>query len=237
MTGLPFAPETWVYGRTELSWELLQEWAARLPILEAAAHVFTTQGVYETTVQAILDRAGVSRGTFYKYFRNKEEVVAELYALAAQMLLATIREAADRATTPQDKLRAGVDVFLEIHVQWGALIRVLQPEAARPDSPLYPRRQQLLDGLAQLLDEGVRQFQGRQLDPLVFQSLALAMESLAIYVLPQVGVHTSAFQRARQVMLSLLEHVLAPPGSQPTPLPTRPVSVEQPAETGVEHEQ
>lgn len=231
MTELPFAPETWVQARAELSWEALQDWAARLPILEAAAHVFAAQGVQETTVQAILDRAGVSRGTFYKYFRNKEQVVAELYALAAQMLLAAIREAADKATTPLDKLRAGLDVFLAVHAQWGALIRVLQPEAARPDSPLYPTRRQLLDGLAQLLDEGVRQFQGRQLDPLIFQALALALESLAVYMLPHTPADTPAFQRARQVMLSLLEHVLAPPGAMVAPLPTQTqaAAVEAPA--------
>lgn len=43
-------------------------------ILEAAFDLFLERGVEEVSVQEITDRAGVAKGTFYIYFRDKEEL-------------------------------------------------------------------------------------------------------------------------------------------------------------------
>lgn len=43
-------------------------------ILEAAFELFLERGVDEVSVQEITDRAGVAKGTFYIYFRDKEEL-------------------------------------------------------------------------------------------------------------------------------------------------------------------
>lgn len=207
--GPPHGTETW------------QEWLNKAPILEAAAYVLSVRGAPDTTVQNILDRAGISRGTFYKYFRNKEEVLTELYRYAAHMLTTAIAEAAQRATEPLAKVRAGVDVFLAVHERWGDLMRVLQPEAMRSDSPLYPIRQAAHAELVTLMDEGVWQAQGRRVDLLVYRALILALESISNHILAQPTSDSADFARVRQAMLSIMEHVLAPPGSSVTPLPTR----------------
>jgi len=54
-----------------------QEVRARL--MEAALTLFRDQGVDETTVQSIVDRAGTSKGTFFNYFATKEHVLAAYY--------------------------------------------------------------------------------------------------------------------------------------------------------------
>ncbi len=194
---------------------------SKAPILEAAARVFGEKGVPDTTVQDILDRAGISRGTFYKYFRNKAGVLTELYRYAADRLTTAIGHAAQQSPDPLGKVRAGVDVFLAVHAHWGDLLRVLQPEAMRPDSPLYPIRQATHADLVRLLDEGVWEAQGRRVDPLVYRALILALESISNHILTQTGGDSADFVRARQAMLSIIEHVLAPPGSPATPLPQR----------------
>ncbi len=40
-------------------------------LLEAAFKLFINKGVYDTTVQEIVDEAGVAKGTFYLYFKDK----------------------------------------------------------------------------------------------------------------------------------------------------------------------
>ena len=40
-------------------------------LLEAAFSLFIQKGVYNTTVQEIVDKAGVAKGTFYLYFKDK----------------------------------------------------------------------------------------------------------------------------------------------------------------------
>ncbi|GIP34921.1 TetR/AcrR family transcriptional regulator [Paenibacillus sp. J2TS4] len=47
----------------------------RNEILDAAEMLFTTQGYSNTTVNDILNKVGIAKGTFYYYFQSKEEVM------------------------------------------------------------------------------------------------------------------------------------------------------------------
>lgn len=49
-------------------------------LLQAAYALFTTKGYVETSVAQIAERAGVSLGTFYQYFRDRAGVMAALLA-------------------------------------------------------------------------------------------------------------------------------------------------------------
>lgn len=49
-------------------------------LLDAAKELFFDRGFRETTIEMITDRAGVSTGTFYLYFKNKREIYMTLYA-------------------------------------------------------------------------------------------------------------------------------------------------------------
>ncbi len=49
-------------------------------ILEAAARIFEERGTTAATTDAIAERAGVSIGSLYQYFPNKESLLATLSA-------------------------------------------------------------------------------------------------------------------------------------------------------------
>jgi AcrR family transcriptional regulator len=51
--------------------------ATRAKIREAANQLFLEQGFEATTVDAIVARAGISKGTFYLYFERKEDLLLE----------------------------------------------------------------------------------------------------------------------------------------------------------------
>ncbi|NJE06313.1 TetR/AcrR family transcriptional regulator [Thermococcus sp. M36] len=44
-------------------------------ILKASEKLFAEKGYDETTVDEIVEKAGVAKGTFYNYFRSKEELI------------------------------------------------------------------------------------------------------------------------------------------------------------------
>ncbi len=50
----------------------------RTHILESSKAIFSSKGYYEAHVEDIIKAAGVGKGTFYLYFKNKEEIFVSL---------------------------------------------------------------------------------------------------------------------------------------------------------------
>ncbi len=49
----------------------------RKEILETAERFFLTEGYESTSIQGIIDAIGIAKGTFYHYFKSKEELLRE----------------------------------------------------------------------------------------------------------------------------------------------------------------
>lgn len=64
--------------------------AKRRHILDTAAKVFAERGYHGTTVRDVLSEAGVSTGSFYFYFSNKEELFETVYDEMNNMYLNVI---------------------------------------------------------------------------------------------------------------------------------------------------
>lgn len=62
----------------------------RSELLDHAQALFFERGYERTTIQDIIDRAGVSKGGFYHHFSSKEEMLAALAARLAQEAVARV---------------------------------------------------------------------------------------------------------------------------------------------------
>jgi AcrR family transcriptional regulator len=65
--------------------ELVQKRSAQ--ILEAAARVFAQKGYHAATTKEIASEAGVSEGTIYNYFQNKEDLLLSVPRLISETTL------------------------------------------------------------------------------------------------------------------------------------------------------
>ena len=74
---------------TEETAPLLSKPKAKERILEAAMEVFSHKGFHPATMDEISDKAGVGKGTLYRYFETKEKLFAELVRLRLEELGAT----------------------------------------------------------------------------------------------------------------------------------------------------
>src|SRR3546814_1560265 len=77
----------------------------RCKILDAAKREIGRRGFAEASVSTITAEAGVAQGTFYIYFRSKEDVMRELVLHMGRMLRHHLTEATAAATDRIDAER------------------------------------------------------------------------------------------------------------------------------------
>ncbi|GJM39030.1 MAG: hypothetical protein DHS20C19_23970 [Acidimicrobiales bacterium] len=77
--------------------------ATQQRILSAAAEVFASEGYARTSVEAITDRAGCSRPTFYQYFSGKEDLHRRLAARLGSELAALVDDLRPVDATPSGR--------------------------------------------------------------------------------------------------------------------------------------
>ena len=56
----------------------------REALLNTAFELFTTQGIAQTTINNIVEAAGVAKGTFYLYFKDKYDIRNKLISHKAK---------------------------------------------------------------------------------------------------------------------------------------------------------
>ncbi|MDC0765541.1 TetR/AcrR family transcriptional regulator [Streptomyces sp. HD] len=89
-------------------------------LLEAAATVFTTTGYTAASTNAIAREAGVSPGTLYQFFPNKEAIAIELGDRLMHEMRETYGEAlgpVDPATTLEQAVGQAVDRFIAFNCE------------------------------------------------------------------------------------------------------------------------
>lgn len=194
---------------------------AKSDVLFNAIGVFARKGISETTVQDLLEAANISRRTFYKYFKNKVDVLESIYQLAAEML--TTRFNAERASAGSlaEFVMRCVDLYFDYHASLGPLVRMMTEEARRTGSPLAQHREALIKQIVSLFDEKYHEVEGAHLDPLVHYALIWSMESASINLLTNTSCTQVEVDRYKAVMRSVAARVIASDGDGVRPdLPT-----------------
>ncbi len=99
-------------------------------ILESAAHILVESGYEQLTTNRVAEKAGVSIGSLYQYFPNKEALVGELVDRHCDRLNAIVGETLLSAgeLTPRDLARALVRGVYRAQYENPALIRVLRQQ-------------------------------------------------------------------------------------------------------------
>ena len=65
---------------------------SRKILLDAAVKVFARQGYHDTLVSDIVAEAGVGQGTFYRYFKDKREILDTVFEQFVEGLLGQFAE-------------------------------------------------------------------------------------------------------------------------------------------------
>ena len=125
-------------------------------LLDAAGEEFGVNGYHDTAISHITQRAGVGLGTFYVYFKSKQEVfqalVADMGARTRHALSESVKDAPNRIEAE----RLGIRAYLEFVRTHKSLYRIVMeaqfvaPEAYREYYRVFSEgyRQQLTQAAA-----------------------------------------------------------------------------------------
>jgi AcrR family transcriptional regulator len=113
-------------------------------------------GYREVSVQEVLDRAGVSRPTFYEHFENKEACFLAAFDAAVARLRTRLETTAEDGEGWRERFRLSLEELLSFVAEDpdAAMSLIVDARAACP--PALERRDELLDHFASCLDSMVR---------------------------------------------------------------------------------
>ena len=110
-------------------------------MLQAASEL----GYGEATVQHVIERAGVSRPTFYEHFTNKEDCFLAAFDATAARLRDRVAAAAGKGgDNLRDRLRFGLETLLHFASTEPEAARTLIVEARAASADAVMRRDELL---------------------------------------------------------------------------------------------
>jgi len=142
-------------------------------LLDCAQQLFFSRGYENTTVNDVIDKAGVSKGAFYHYFDAKEEL---LEALAARFVRDSVAQVADILEDPAlgalGRLNAFLARFRRIRIEAMPNMRAAFDSLFQPENIVLFHRintatiEMLTPVLTRIVAEGVEEGVFDTIDPL-----------------------------------------------------------------------
>jgi AcrR family transcriptional regulator len=124
----------------------------RRRILDAVADLCERIGYVSMTVQDVIAAAGVSRKTFYRNYRDKEDAFLASYDDASQRVLAQVKEAYASADSLVDRTREALRALLGAAAAEPAVASMCLVEVLAAGPTALERRNATMRELAALID-------------------------------------------------------------------------------------
>jgi AcrR family transcriptional regulator len=184
----------------------------REEILKSALELFREEGFEKVTVESIAKKTGIAKGSFYNYFKSKEEVYEAVVSSVASRSLELAKEILSEGQSPKERLMRYIDWTFELaKMQEKSLSRVLSPNANKAQQKIYLAA--LDEGTVQLIPVFTKLFQeGMMNGDFVLPNASYA----AAFVLGAFrGIHSQFYkneetdmEKSREYLLELLSNSL-----------------------------
>lgn len=121
--------------------------------MEAAKQLFCEKGYYKTTANAIARRAGVSVGSFYAYFSDKEAIFAELAERVYLRVVTEITRCMGQLSRPDINKQVWLRDTIGIYM----VIMLSEPYLTRQSAVLYYTHAPRVVTIIQKLERSIQQ--------------------------------------------------------------------------------
>ncbi|GEL77223.1 TetR/AcrR family transcriptional regulator [Tenuibacillus multivorans] len=83
-------------------------------IIESSIELFAEKGFHATSVQEIVDKVNVAKGSFYNYFQSKEDLIVSIYDYYFVMIMEKMSEARGEAQNPREALTNQISILFQL---------------------------------------------------------------------------------------------------------------------------
>ena len=90
-------------------------------LLQTASEIFNRVGYHRTDSNQIAHEAGYATGTFYKHFKDKQELFLAVYERWVATEWEAVEDVLSAGGTPRQIARALVDLSISFHTRWRGL--------------------------------------------------------------------------------------------------------------------
>src|SRR5947208_8037163 len=99
--------------------------ARNLQILDTAAQLFAKRHYHEVRMDDIAVQAGVSKGTLYRYFEDKEDLYLALTVHGMKRLLEESQHRIDDAAEPEEKLPSFITGIIRFYQKYPYFLELI----------------------------------------------------------------------------------------------------------------
>lgn len=150
-------------------------------LIVAMLNAVAELGYLETNVQDVIDRAGVSRPTFYEHFSNKEDCFLAAFDTSAERLRKKVAAAARKGGNVwRDRVRYSLEALLRFAIREPETARTMIVEARAASTAAVRRRVELMDEFANCLHRQAEELlpKGDSQTPMTASGIVGGIESL-----------------------------------------------------------
>ncbi|MBU0992814.1 MAG: TetR family transcriptional regulator [Proteobacteria bacterium] len=113
-------------------------------IVETAFQVFKEKGYSETTINDIVLKARVGKGTFYQYYQNKEDLFLE----CADRIVSDLRDEMENLAAPEEQISERLSkrmiIFLSYYPRWIDFMNILRGVSVSQNETLRKKLNQVM---------------------------------------------------------------------------------------------
>ncbi|MCB9640077.1 MAG: TetR/AcrR family transcriptional regulator [Myxococcales bacterium] len=155
-------------------------------ILRAAIGVLAERGFHRTTIHDIAQSAGVADGTIYLYFKNKDQLLIELFEEVMARALRLFREALREEQGAEAKMRTFLHTHLRLVEHDPEIAQIISVELRQSSifikeykNPLFG---EYLKIIGQILHEGIEEgvFRSNLRPALITRAIFGAMDEISL---------------------------------------------------------
>jgi AcrR family transcriptional regulator len=138
-------------------------------MLDAAAHLFGSHRFHEVRMDDVAAEAEVSKGTLYRYFRDKEEMYLALLERSSRQMMTQLQQAVEEVEGARTRLTAAVAAIVEFFDARPHLLDLIQRaevmRGAGPNFPWQRVRDEAVRLVLDIFEEGRRLGEFKVRDP------------------------------------------------------------------------